>query len=392
MIKPKPNLIPRFKEDYRFEDLVYAIKATSNNKSIDIKPIRKLFGEKDLFFTNYARTALYVILKSMDLPPGSNIGVPLYSCTVVFDAILKAGHVPRFIDIDPDNYTLDPKDLEDKIKELEAVIVIHTFGRLANMDEIEKIAEDKPVIEDCAHAFLSRYKNKMAGSIGCASAFSLSKYVSSGGGGMIVLNDSDYKEIIKEEIARLIEPSRTNEIRNALINYLRSFFYQAPWFGMFSLPIGMLLENKIDLMNKRDFIITKIRKSEQMLTLNKLEYFEKCVEKQRKNSFLLLQELKDTSLKLPYEERNTFFNFYMFPIKFENKKARDLACNILRKKGIDSAKLYHATPFVSRKFYGYSGDCPNSEKCADNLLVIPNYYTLKEDELMKIIRVLKNIT
>ncbi|RLC74472.1 MAG: hypothetical protein DRI61_16565, partial [Chloroflexi bacterium] len=146
--------------DYNFKDYYNGVKTIFKNDNFDLKPLEPLFGKRTFFFTNSGRSSLYVILKALNLPKGSKIGVPLYSCTVVFDAIVKAGHVPCFIDIDFDNYTMDPYDLEEKIDDLSAVVVIHTFGRPADMDRIRKIADDKPVIEDCAHSLLSEYKGK----------------------------------------------------------------------------------------------------------------------------------------------------------------------------------------------------------------------------------------
>ena len=153
-MKPNPGLIPRFNLDYDFNDFCYAIKSTLTDSVFDLDLLYSTFGRKTFLFTNYGRSSLYAILKSLNLPPDSKIGVPLYSCTVVFDAIVNAGLTPCFIDID-DNYTMDPDDLQEKIEDLEAVVVIHTFGRPADIDKIKNISGDKPVIEDCAHSLLS---------------------------------------------------------------------------------------------------------------------------------------------------------------------------------------------------------------------------------------------
>ncbi len=59
--------------------------------------------------------------------------------------------------------------------------------------------------------------------------------------------------------------------------------------------------------------------------------------------------------------------------------------------GVDTAKLYSETPMNARRFYGYKGDCPNSEIAADTLLVIPNYYTLTEKNLIKVICSIKKV-
>ena len=94
----KPNLIPRFNIEYKFSDLVYGILSAIKNNGYDLNLLKEIFGKVNIFFTNSGRTSLYVILRSLNLPKGSKIGVPLYSCTVVFDAIIKAGYTPYFLD------------------------------------------------------------------------------------------------------------------------------------------------------------------------------------------------------------------------------------------------------------------------------------------------------
>ena len=390
-MKPNPNLIPRFNLDYDFKDFYYGIKAIFSDEKIDLKPLESIFGRKTFLFTNYGRSSLYVILQALNLPKGSKVGVPLYSCTVVFDAIIKAGFIPCFIDIDLNNYTIDPGDLEEKIEDLSAVVVIHTFGRPADMDRIKEVAGGKPVIEDCAHSLLSEYKGKITGTLGTASFFSLSKYISAGEGGMIILNDNELTEEVRRKIEILNGHSILGEIKHSLIVYMRSFFYHKPWFGLFALPIGSSMEDKVDLMNKRDFKVSGIRKSDLRVFLKKISSFKRKVNIQRRNSFFLLEELGDTSLVLPHENKDTYCNYYLFPIRFENKKKRDMACDLLRRRGVDTAKLYSETPLKARLYYGYKGDCPNAEKLAETLLIIPNYYTLTPDELKRISNSIKKV-
>ena len=389
-MRPNPNLIPRFNLDYNFKDFYYGVKAIFSDEKIDLKPLESIFGEKTFLFTNYGRSSLCVILQALNLPKGSKIGVPLYSCTVVFDAIINAGHVPCFIDIELDNYTMDVQEINEKIDDLSAVVVIHTFGRPADMAKIKEVAGDKPVIEDCAHSLLSEYKGRITGTLGTASFFSLSKYISAGEGGMIILNDNELTEEVKK-IEILNGHSILGEIKHSLIVYARSFFYHKPWFGLFALSMGLFMEDKVDLMNKRVFEVSGIRKSDLRVFLKKISSFKRKVNIQRRNSFFLLEELENTSLVLPYENKDTYCNYYLFPIRFENEKKRDMACDLLRRRGVDTAKLYSETPLKARLYYGYKGDCPNAEKLAETLLIIPNYYTLTPDELKRISNSIKKV-
>jgi perosamine synthetase len=389
-MKPNSNLIPRFNLDYNFNDFIYGIKSIFSDNDFDLKSLESIFGKKTFLFTNYGRSSLYVILRALNLPKGSKVGVPLYSCTVVFDAIVNAGFVPCFIEIN-DNYTIDPEDLKEKIDDLEAVVVIHTFGRPADMDKIKAIAKEKPVIEDCAHSLLSEYKSMKTGTLGDASFFSFAKYIFAGGGGMIIVNNDDIADRLQRVIDTLKKPSVLNNVKHSVIVYMRSFCYHRPWFGLFALPIGLSIEDKVDLMTKRSFEVAGINRNDLSLMLKKLAVFKRNVEMQRKNSFFLIEELKDTSLGLPYERRDTLCNYYLFPIRFENKAKRDWASDFLRDKGIDTSKLYSETPFKAKQSYGYEGDCPNTENLTDIILVIPNYYTLSQKGLAQIAQIVKMV-
>jgi len=259
------------------------------------------------------------------------------------------------------------------------------------MDKIREIAGDKPVIEDCAHSLLSEYKGKKTGTLGDASFFSLAKYISAGGGGMIIVNSDDRADRLQREIDTLKKPSVLNNVKHSVIVYMRSFFYHRPWFGLFALPIGLSIEDKVDLMTKRSFEVAGINKNDLSLMLKKLAVFKRNVEMQRKNSFFLIEELKGTSLKLPYENKDTYCNYFFFPIRFEDNEERDSTSDFLRDNGIDTSKLYSETPLKAKQSYGYGGDCPNTENLADTILVIPNYYTLKEKELIKIAESVKEV-
>ena len=388
-MRPIPSLIPRFNMDYNFKDFCYGVKSIFQNDNFDLKPLESIFGKRTFLFTNNGRSSLYVILRALNLPKGSKIGVPLYSCTVVFDAIVNAGHIPCFIDIELDNYTMDVQDLNEKIDDLSAVVVIHTYGRPADMDKIKEVAGDKPVIEDCAHSLLSEYKNQLTGTLGDAAFFSLSKYISAGEGGMVILNNTGYKERIETEVASLAALSKLSELKHSLFVYLYSFLYHRPWYGMFAFSLGSYIESHVDIAGKRTFSVSKIGNSDLAVFIRKLATFGAKVELQRKNSQTLLKELESTDLILPYERKNTWCNYFIFPVLFGSKEERDNAHTFLRKMGVDTAKLWCMTPSTARRFYGYKGDCPNTEDFVDRLLIIPNYYTLKNGEVSNIIRAIQ---
>ncbi|WP_255335129.1 DegT/DnrJ/EryC1/StrS aminotransferase family protein [Methanosarcina sp. KYL-1] len=363
------------------------------NSEADITQLEELFCNSSIGFTNSGRTSLYVILKALQLPPNSKIGVPLYTCPSDFDAILHAGYKPHFLDIDPENYTLSPESLEERIEEVEAVIAVHTFGRVSDLDRILKITGERPLIEDCAHALLSKLHGELLGTKSTAGFFSFrsGKYLSAGEGGMITANDPDLALRIRNEIEKLPKLSIANEIKHTLTTYMRSTLYHRPWFGSFALPIGSLVEKKIDIMNKYSFPKTKIRNTDLHTITEKIQIFEENVEKQRENSIYLLKKLKDSGsqLKLPFEKPHTYCNCFLFPIQFKDESTRDKVSNSLRKKGVDTAKMFSNTPLIAKSLYGYKNNCPDTEKVSEKVLVVPNYYTLKKNELEMISEIVK---
>ena len=110
----KAKLIPRYNWDYGFSDSFRAFCAAFRQPTNKKEDWERIFGLKPIF-TASGRTSLYAILKSLNLPEGSNVGAPLFCCDVVFDAIQKANLIPKFIDINTDDYNLSASDLEKKV-------------------------------------------------------------------------------------------------------------------------------------------------------------------------------------------------------------------------------------------------------------------------------------
>jgi perosamine synthetase len=161
------NLIPRYNWDYGFTDLYKACRATLAGGPTDNEAgveFEELFAQSPVF-TSSGRASLYAILQSLQIPPGSLIGMPLFCCDIVPFTIRQAGFVPRFIDINLHDYNMSSSDLISKIGELSALIVVHMFGHPADIDEIRAGAGAIPIIEDCAHSFLSQYRGQYTGFI-----------------------------------------------------------------------------------------------------------------------------------------------------------------------------------------------------------------------------------
>ena len=126
--------------------------------------------------------------------------VPNYTFIASASAPLDRKCTIAFVDIHPDNFTIDPKAIEDAIdpNRTRAILPVHLGGHPCDMGEINRIAAKYglAVVEDCAQAHGAEYKGQKVGSLGSAGAFSFqsSKNLTSGEGGIVVTDDKDIND------------------------------------------------------------------------------------------------------------------------------------------------------------------------------------------------------
>ena len=383
VVAKKISLIPRYNWDYGLKDFARGISSIAQRAETNTDILQSVFGRKPIP-TAAGRTSLYAILKALDLPNGAQVGVPLYCCPVVFDAINRAGLRPRFIDIDPDTYTISPQDLADKKKRLAAAVVVHMFGHPADMDAIsDVVGGDFPVIEDCAQSLFSCYKGKMTGFFGNAAFFSFrsAKYISAGEGSLILANDSALANEINEVVNSLSIPSPLEEIFHCSSTLAKSVLNKRPWYGLLGYPIGQVLDNRVNLTAKSGFKYAAARKSDLAIIAERIREFSNIAEKQRGNALYLLGETNSEKTILPFEKEGCRSNYYLFAVRFNSNSHRDSASRFLMINGVDNSKYLDEVISIASADYDYQRDCPNAEICSDTVLVIPHYYRLEKSRL-----------
>lgn len=155
--------------------------------------VKERFDLEDCIAVNNGTSALIAPLWSLDLQPGDEVITTPFTFIATSNAILIAGATPVFVDIDPDTYLIDPKKIEEAITEkTKAIIPVHLYGRVCQMDEINAIAErnNLVVIEDTAQAFGAEcHCGKYAGMVADCGTFSFykTKNISTFEGGMICI-------------------------------------------------------------------------------------------------------------------------------------------------------------------------------------------------------------
>lgn len=172
--------------------------------------LRRFFSARNVFTLAKGRVALYAVLKALGFGDGDEIIVPGYTCMVVPSPILFLGCKTVYVDVDERTYNINPALLESvRSSRTRALIVQHTYGIPADMDQIMNWAQDREivVIEDCCHAFGGHYRGSLLGTFGVASFFSgqWNKPFSTGLGGMLLVADSPQGIKLADALEELIQ-------------------------------------------------------------------------------------------------------------------------------------------------------------------------------------------
>ena len=382
----RAGLIPRYNWDFGVRELGVGLASGFRNDEERFEALKQVFGE-DLIVTGSGRASLFALLRALRLPAGAEVGVPLFCCPVVFDAISCAGLRPRFIDIDLHDYSISAVDLERKAQFLSVVVAVHMFGHPADLPAIMRVC-DVPVIEDCAQALFSRFLGQQTGRGTTASFFSFrsGKYLSVGEGSVIVCRDPELRAAVEKTVSGFKVPGVLGESRHCLATYVKSALYHPPWYGLVSYPLGRRLDQKLNLTAKEGLEKTRMRRSDLAVLKRKLKGAHEKVNQQRNNAEYLLKNLKLRHAQLPVERPGCWSNYYQFALRFESLGQRDFVAAYLRRCGIDAAAYLDDVVRVATSRYGYAGDCPNAELCSRTTLVIPHYYTLSQGCLEEVVR------
>ncbi|WP_210519770.1 DegT/DnrJ/EryC1/StrS family aminotransferase [Hymenobacter terricola] len=143
--------------------------------------------------------AIHLALIALGIGPDDEVIVPTLTYIASVNAIAYTGATPVFVDSLFDTWQMDPEDVRKKISpRTKAVMAVHLYGHPCDMDALKRICDENDLflIEDCAEAIGSLYKNQHVGSFGDIATFSFfgNKTITTGEGGMVVTNDHTLHE------------------------------------------------------------------------------------------------------------------------------------------------------------------------------------------------------
>lgn len=302
---------------------------------------------------NSGTTALRIACTAADIDVGDEVLVPAYTFIASASAIVEAGAVPIFVDIDPDTYNIDVAKAEQVITpKTKAIMPVHFAGRPADMDAVTALAKkfNLVIIEDAAQAWGAEWKGIRVGAIGAAGIFSFqsSKNINAGEGGIITTNDD-----LVAKMAR----SHSNCGRSA-----DGLWYEHFYFGSNS----------------------RMTEFQSAVLLAQFERYDELKVVRQENLAYLNQQLAEIEgiQTLAHDERVTSHAAHLFILRYKKEhfsgKSKNAFIDAMRKEGIPTSPGYslplYKQPVFIKKSFGPRGRqvnipvdyqsvfCPETEK------------------------------
>lgn len=293
--------------------------------------------------------ALHLALRAAGITSGDEVITTPFTFIATAEAASYIGAVPVFVDIDPLTYNIDIAKIEAAItKKTKAIIPVHLYGAPVEMDGLMQLARKHglKVIEDCAQSFGAEYRGKKTGvfgDIGCFSFFPSKNLGGYGDGGMVVTND-----------AKLAEHMLSLRNHGSRVRYYH---------------------DEIGFNSRLDEIQAAILRI-------KFRHIDEYNAKRRNNAFLYNKFLAGTGIQTPSEQDGTKHVFHQYTIRVKN---RDAVKQKLDAGNVTSSMIYYPVPLHLQAAYKdlgmKSGSLPKAEQAAQEVLSLPMYPELTEEQI-----------
>ena len=303
--------------------------------------------------------ALLCSLMALGVGQDDEVICPAFTFFATAGSIARLGAKPVFADIDPATFNIAPDRVKAKLsKKTKAIMPVHLFGQLANMEAINDIARQRgiPVIEDAAQAIGAKRNAKPAcahGFVGCLSFYPTKNLGGFGDGGAICTSDEAFAE--KCRLLR-VHGSGTKTYYHKFVG------------GMFRL--GAIQAAVLDI---------------------KLKRLDSWHEGRRRNAALYDKLLAGSKVTTPKIDEGNWSIYNQYVVRVQN---RDGVKTKLAEAGIGSA-VYYPVPLHLQECFAYlghkPGDFPESERACREVLALPVYPELKEDEVRYVAKVLREV-
>ncbi len=290
--------------------------------------------------------AILLSLVALGVGTGEEVITTPFTFFGTIGPILHLKAKPIFVDIDPRTYTLSPGLIKRKIsKKTKVILPVHLYGQCANMTEIKNTAEEHqiPIVEDAAQAFGSLHRGKKAGTFGELGVFSFypSKNLGAcGDGGLVCSNRKDLVEKIKKLRVQGAGKKYTHEVAG--------------------------FNSRLDSI-------------QAALLEVKLKYIARWNQKRREKAEVynqLLKTIREIEIPAVSNENTPIYHLYVI-----RARKRNHLIEFLTRRGIQTSIYYPLPLHLQKAVSGYAkGDFPESERAAREVLAIPLYPEITEQE------------
>jgi len=322
--------------------------------------------ERYALSVNSCASALELSLRAHNITGG--VIVPAFTFSATVNAVIRAGAIPQFADIESQYLGLDSESVEKSITlETQAILVVHLAGTICDIDAIVRIAKRHKlvVIEDCAQALAAEYDGQQAGTFGDTSCFSFfpTKMITTGEGGMLV---TKHAEVFHK--ARALANHGYNTSTEDREKQLK------PWLREQVLP-GF------------NFRMSSINASLGIAQLNRLDDIAKT---RRKKALAITQGLKTIESIRVFEFDDRYSVYQALNILVPSDCNRDEFVLELRKKGVMASVHYpEVLPEISVFEQYNSGICPFliSREISERIVTLPLYGSITELQIQRLLYV-----
>lgn len=317
----------------------------------------KYTGARHCVTTSSGTTALHLALKACGIGPGDEVIVPAISFVASVWPVTYVGATPVFAEVEWESACLDPKKLESVITpRTAAIVVVHLYGRVANMDAIVNVARKHNllIIEDCCQAHGARYRSQHVGTfghVGCFSFYPGKNLGTCGEGGALITNN--------EDIATRCRVMRDH-------GQIRRYYHEQLGYN-YRMPTIMAAALAV-----------------------KLPYLDQWNARRRSSAHRYHEALRDLPLWLPPPVADESHVWHLYTLRTPQRS--ELAC-WLNRRGIAAGQHYpfplHVQPVY--RHLGYRpGDFPIAERIARETLTLPLFPELSERQQSEIIRAVRS--
>lgn len=324
----------------------------------------EFIGAKKAVVTINGTAALHLALECFGIKEGDEVIVPSLTFIATVNAIRYVGAIPVFVDICRDTFVMDAEKVEELVTDkTRAILPVHVYGHPVDMDIIMDIAlrHNLYVIEDATESLGSRYKGKNTGTVGHAGCFSFNgnKLITTGGGGMLVSNDTK----VGERVKYLSCQAKTVLSNGGFDHEEVGYNYRMP---NLLAAVGVAQMEKIT-----EFICIK-----------------------RKNAAFYSELLRDIDgITLPVEKSWAENINWLYSIVVEKKfpLGRDKLILLLRQNGIESRPFF--TPVHTMKPYKdfRCGNLENTNILAKTGMNLPSSVSLTKDQIQRVAGIISKI-